>query len=84
MELDTIYSLSDRIKISHKFQNRAQQSGSDLFKKGAKTRKILEPGGTPFLYVIFIWLPSVLIILIEITQFLETLYNMEFWLKRVI
>jgi len=53
MELDNIYSLSDRIKISHEFQNRAQQSASDLFKRGAKTRKILEPGGTPFLYAVF-------------------------------
>jgi len=53
MELDNIYSLSDRIKISREFQNRAQQSTSDLLKRGAKTRKILEPGGTPFLYAVF-------------------------------
>ena len=53
MELDNIYSRSDQIKISHEFQNRAQQSASDLFKRSAKTRKILEPGGTPFLYSVF-------------------------------
>jgi hypothetical protein len=53
MKLDNIYSLSDRIKIGHQFQNIAQQSASDLFKKGAKTREILEPGGTPFLYAVF-------------------------------
>ena len=53
MELDNIYSLSDRIKISREFQNRAQQSASDLLKRGAKTREILEPGGTPFLYAVF-------------------------------
>jgi hypothetical protein len=53
MKLDNIYSLSDRIKIGHQFQNIAQQSASDLFKKGAKTREILEPGGTAFLYAVF-------------------------------
>jgi len=53
MELDNIYSLSDRMKINVEFQNRAEQSTSDLLKRGAKTRKILEPAGTPFLYAVF-------------------------------
>ena len=53
MKLDNIYSPSDRIKISREFQSRAEHSDSNLFKKGAKTRKILEPGGTPFLYAVF-------------------------------
>jgi hypothetical protein len=53
MELNNIYSLSDRIKISREFQNRAQKSSSENFKNEARTREILEPGGTPFLYALF-------------------------------
>jgi len=53
MKLDNIYSHSDRVKISREFQSRAENSASDLLKSGAKTRKILEPGGTPFLYAVF-------------------------------
>ena len=40
MELDNIYSLSDRIKISREFQNRAKNSDSSLFKGGTAKKRL--------------------------------------------
>ena len=41
MELDNIYSHSDRIKISREFQNRAKNSDSSLFKGGTAKKRDL-------------------------------------------
>jgi hypothetical protein len=53
MEIDTVYSASDRRIINRAFRDRARMSGSRIFIGSARSWRRLELAGTPFLYSVF-------------------------------